>query len=152
VPVYHFDDACGRIQWYTCRWVIEVYHQVLKSGCRVEERQFEDVERIRRYLAVDNVVAWRVLFINMLGRELPDMPCDAILEAHEWQALYCFIHQTDTPPLKPPKLVDATHWIAQLGGFLARKADGHPGVTVLWRGLQRLQDVAQAFKLFRTNN
>jgi hypothetical protein len=132
--------------------VIEVYHQVLKSGCRVEERQFEDVERIRRYLAVDNVVAWRVLFINMLGRELPDMPCDAILEAHEWQALYCFIHQTDTPPLKPPKLVDATHWIAQLGGFLARKADGHPGVTVLWRGLQRLQDVAQAFKLFRTNN
>lgn len=67
VPVYHFHDACERIQWYTCRWLIEIYHQVLKSGCRVEQRQFETSERIRRYLAVDSVVAWRVLFLTMLG-------------------------------------------------------------------------------------
>jgi hypothetical protein len=151
VPVYHFDDACERIQWYTCRWLIEVYHKVLKSGCRVEARQFDDVQRIRRYLAVDDVVAWRVLFLTTLGRELPDMPCDALLEAYEWQALYCFIHKTATPPQQPPTLKEATYWIAQLGGFLARKADGHPGVTVLWRGLQRLQDLASAWQLFRTN-
>jgi hypothetical protein len=151
VPVYHFHDACERIQWYTCRWMIEIYHQVLKSGCRVEQRQFETSERIRRYLAVDSVVAWRVLFLTMLGRELPEMPCDAILAAHQWQALYCFIHQTNTPPLQPPTLAEATRWIAQMGGFLGRKADGHPGVTVIWRGLQRLQDVAQAFQLFQQN-
>jgi hypothetical protein len=151
VPVYHFHDACERIQWYTCRWLIEIYHQVLKSGCRVEQRQFETSERIRRYLAVDSVVAWRVLFLTMLGRELPEMPCDAILAAHQWQALYCFIHQTNIPPRKPPTLAEATRWIAQMGGFLGRKADGHPGVTVIWRGLQRLQDVAQAFQLFQQN-
>ncbi len=148
VSVEEFEDACERIQWYTCRWVIEVYHKVLKSGCRIEERQFDDVARIRRYIAVDDVVAWRVLFLTMLSRELPDMPCDAILEAHEWQALYCFIHKTDTPPQQPPTLVEVTRWIAQLGGFLARKGDGQPGVTVLWRGLQRLRDLADAFKLF----
>lgn len=151
VAVYTFDDACERLGWYTCRWVIEVYHKVLKSGCRVQQRQFEEVQRIRRYLAVDDVVAWRVLFLTMLGRELPKMPCDAILEAHEWQALYCFIHQTHTPPPKTPTLACATLWIAKLGGFLARKGDGQPGVTVIWRGLQRLQDVANAFQLFRTN-
>lgn len=151
VPVDAFDDACERLAWYTCRWLIEVYHKVLKSGCRVEQRQFDDVERLRRYLAVDNVVAWRVLFLTMLGREMPEMPCDAILEAHEWQALYCFIHQTHTPPQQPPTLFQATLWIAQLGGFLARKADGQPGVTVIWRGLQRLQDVANAWQLFRIN-
>ena len=150
VPVEAFDDACERLQWYTCRWVIEVYHKVLKSGCRVEERQFDDVARIRRYIAVDNVVAWRVLFLTMLGREVPDMPCDAILEAHEWQALYCFIHKNQTPPQQPPTLFEATLWIAQLGGFLARSADGSPGVTVIWRGLQRLGDLAHAWQLFRT--
>jgi hypothetical protein len=80
------------------------------------------------------------------------MPCDAILAAREWQALYCFIHQTNTPPLQPPTLAEATRWIAQMGGFLGRKADGHPGVTVIWRGLQRLQDVAQAFQLFQQNS
>jgi hypothetical protein len=152
VPIYHFDDASQRIAWYTCRWVIEIYHKVLKSGCRVEQRQFENAPRIGRYLAVDSVVAWRVDLITMLGRELPEMPCDAILAAHEWQALYCFIHQTNTPPLKPPTLAEATVWIAQMGGFLARKADGQPGITVIWRGWQRLQDVAKAFKLFNINN
>jgi hypothetical protein len=151
VPVYHFDDASQRIQWYTCRWLIEIYHQVLKSGCRVEQRQFEHSERIRRYLAVDAVVAWRVLFLTMFGRELPEMPCDAILAAHEWQALYCFIHQTNTPPIQPPTMAEATRWIAQLGGFLARQADGHPGVTVIWRGWQRLQDLSKAFQLFNQN-
>lgn len=152
VPVFEFSDACECIQWYTCRWVIELYHKVLKSGCRIEERQFDDVARIKRYIAVDDVVAWRVLFLTILGREVPDIPCDAVLEAHEWQALYCFIHKTNTPPQQPPTLKEATLWIAQLGGFLARKSDGQPGVTLIWRGLQRLQDLAAAWQLFRTNS
>lgn len=143
-----FQDACEWIQWYTCRWLIEIFHKILKSGCRVEERQFSTVENILRYLAVDDVVAWRVLYLTMLGRETPDMPCSAILEVHEWQALYCFVHKTNTPPDEPPNLKQATRWIAQLGGFLGRKGDGHPGVTVLWRGLQRLHDIAEFWSIF----
>ena len=115
----------------------------------MEERQFEEADRLRRYLAVDDVVAWRVLYLTMLGRELPDMPCAAILEAHEWQALYCFIHKTNRPPKETPTLQQATRWIAQLGGFLGRKSDGEPGITVIWRGLQRLSDLAEAWRLFR---
>ncbi len=148
VPVHTLDDACERVQWYTCRWLIEVYHRVLKSGCRVEDRQFEEADRLQRYLALDSVIAWRVLFLTMRGRELPALPCTALLDAHEWQALYCFIHKTTTPPLEPPTLHQATHWIAQLGGFLDRTSDGEPGPTVLWRGLQRLNDLALAWQLF----
>ena len=147
-PVNSFQEACERIQWYTCRWLIEIYHKVLKSGCRVEERQFSTVENIKRYLAVDNVVAWRVVYLTMVGRETPDMPCTAILEAHEWQALYCFIHKTSKPPDAPPSLKQATRWIAQLGGFLGRKGDGEPGVIVLWRGLQRLHDIVDSWLIF----
>ena len=96
---------------------------------------------------VDGVVAWQVLYLTMLGRQLPDIACTAVLEAQEWQALYCFIHQVATPPTTPPTLQQATRWIAQLGGFLGRKADGHPGVTTLWRGLQRLHDITTIWQL-----
>ena len=56
-----------------------------------EERQFSTAENIHRYLAVDDVLAWRVLYLTMLGHETPDMPCIAIFESDKWQALYCFI-------------------------------------------------------------
>lgn len=148
VAIHSFEEACERIQWYTCRWVVEMYHKVLKSGCRVEERQFDDYETIVRYLAVDGVVAWRVLYLTMISRELPDIPCTVVLEAHEWQALYCFIHQTNTPPAQPPTLKEATFWIARLGGFLGRKGDSHPGTVVVWRGLQRLSDITQSWLIF----
>lgn len=148
VAVHSFEEACERVQWYTCRWLIEVYHKVLKSGCRVEQRQFECADHLQRYLALESIIAWRVLFLTMLGRELPNLPCEAVLEAHEWQALYCFIHKTNTPPPQPPTLHQATRWIAQLGGFLGRTHDGEPGPTVIWRGLQRLNDIAQAWRLF----
>jgi len=39
VPVMTLAEACERIQWYSCRWVIEIYHKILKSGCRIETRQ-----------------------------------------------------------------------------------------------------------------
>ena len=148
VAVQTLADACERVQWYTCRWLVELYHKVLKSGCQVEERQFADVEPLKRYLALDGIVAWRVLFLTMVGREVPNMSCTAILAAYEWQALYCFTYKTSVPPTEPPSLRQATRWIAQLGGFLGRKGDGEPGVTVVWRGLQRLHDIAAAWLLF----
>jgi hypothetical protein len=148
LPVDDLAAAAERVQWYSCRWLVEIYHKVLKSGCRIEARQLETAANLKRYLAVDGVVAWQLLYLTMLGRQLPDAPCTAVLEAHEWQALYCFTHKVARPPTTPPKLHDAVRWIAKLGGFLDRTADGEPGVTTLWRGLQRLHDIAAAWQLF----
>lgn len=149
VPTQTLEEACERVEWYAARWLIEVYHKVLKSGCRIEDRQFEHVDRLKRYLALDSVVAWQVLYLTMLGREMPNLPCTAVLETDEWQALYCFIHKVSAPPLSPPSLRDATRWIAQLGGFLARTRDGQPGSMVIWRGLQRLHDIVSTWQLLR---
>ena len=148
VRVETFEAACERVQWSSCRWLIEVWHKVIQSGCRVEERQFEDAATIQPYLPLDSVVAWRVLYLTMLGRAVPQMPCSVLLEAHEWQALYCFVHHTSTPPAQVPTLGEATRWIAQLGAFLGRRGDGNPGIVVMWRGLQRLHDLAQAWQVF----
>ena len=71
-----------------------------------------------------------------------------LLAVAEWQALYCAIHKTPTPPATPPTLRQAVRWIAQLGGFLGRTSDGEPGVQVLWRGFQRLHDLTLMFEVF----
>jgi len=61
-----------------------------------------------------------------------------LAKPEEWQALYCFINQTKTPPSEVPTLMEATRMIAKLGDFLGRKHDGHPGPTVLWLFLWNL--------------
>lgn len=143
------QDALERIRWYAARWGIEVLHKVLKSGCKIEHRQFETAESIKRCLPVFSVIAWRILYATMLSRALPDAPCTALLDAEEWQALYCAIHQVPTPPDQPPPLRQAVRWIARLGGFLDRKGDGEPGVTVLWKGFQRLIDLTTMYRIMR---
>lgn len=149
VPVNNGAEAMERLDWYSVRWGIEVWHKVLKSGCRLEQRQLETAERLQRCLVVYSVIAWRILYAVWLSRTLPDIACTALLEPDEWQALYCAIHRVAQPPATPPSLHQAIRWIGQLGGFLARKRDGEPGATVLWKGFQRLADLTFMYHVIR---
>jgi hypothetical protein len=142
-------DAVERVAWYACRWGIEVWHKVLKSGCRIEARPLETADRLRRCLAVYSVLAWRLLDATLLSRALPEAPCTALLEPAEWQALSGAIHVTATPPATPPPLRQAIPWIGRLGGFLTRRGAGEPGVTVLWRGFQHLTDLTFMYRIMR---
>ena len=148
VPVLSFADAIERIEWYCCRWQIEVYHKVLKSGCRVEKAQLATTDRLLPLLALLSIIAWRLFWLTFMARHDPDAPCTTMLADHEWQALYAFTHKTTTPPTQPPTVRQAVLWIAQLGGFLARRRDGPPGVTVVWRGWQRLSDISSSWLIF----
>ena len=90
-------------------------------------------------------MAWRLLWLTYEARYNPEAPADTILETHEWQALYCTINKTSTPPDTPPTINTCIRWIAKLGGFLGRKRDGEPGVKTIWRGLRRLHDIANGW-------
>lgn len=148
-PVTNFDDAVRVMEWYCCRWQIEVWHKVIKSGCTVEDCRLETAERLQRYIALMSVIAWRIHWLTYVNRTDPDLPCTAVLTAIEWQALYMRIHKTTSLPETPPTVRQAVRWIAQLGGFLGRKRDGDPGVTTIWRGWQRLQDIAATWYLVK---
>jgi hypothetical protein len=148
VEVGSFEQAVQVVQWYIRRWGIEVYHRVLKSGCRIEDRQLGTAQRIENCLAIDMVVAWRIHHLTFLGRETPELPCTVFFEDVQWKALVAFIHKNPTPPETPPTLRQATRLVASLGGFLGRKSDGEPGTETIWRGLQRLDDITEAYKAF----
>jgi len=132
-----FEQATERLRWYAGRWNIEVYHRILKSGCHIEDRFLGTAERLENCLAIDMVVAWRIHCLTKMGREAPDIACDVLLTEEEWKILWaCKEHKP--PPERPPSLSWCVLAIASLGGFLGRKGDGHPGATVIWRGLLRL--------------
>lgn len=150
LEVNNFEQATCRIRWYTYRWLIERYHYVLKSGCRIEQLQLKTAERIEKALATYSIVAWRLLWLTYQARDNPDLPCDTILEKHEWQSLYCNFYGFPLPQ-EPPSIKQVVIWIARLGGFLARNHDGFPGVKTLWRGLQRLHDIASTWKLLHSS-
>ena len=150
LQVETFQQAAQCVRWYRYRWLIERYHFVLKSGCRLEELQLETAQRLERALATYCIVAWRLLWLTYQERETPDASCELALQTHEWQALYASIHHTPMVPSTPPCLREAVRWIAQLGGFLARKSDGEPGLQTIWRGLRRLDDLASMWLLLHS--
>lgn len=149
VPVESADQAWTTVQWYACRWLIEILFKVLKTGCAAEERQLETAERLQRCLAIDLVVAWRILYLTMKGRETPDLPCTVVFEDYEWKALYVFVFKSrNAAPATAPSLREVTRTIGRLGGHLGRKGDGEPGILTMWRGLQRLPDIAEMWQVF----
>lgn len=152
VPVTTNEDAIERLEWYAARWGIEVWHRVLKSGCRIEQRQLETFDRLARMLTVYAVVAWRILYATMLARIVPDMSCTAILNEDEWQALYCRIHYRPTPPATAPPLRQAVRWIATLGGFIGRASDGEPGTQTLWKGFHELIASTEMYRIMKQHN
>jgi len=85
-----------------------------------------------------------------INRHAPSDSCEIALTKNEWKALYCRVKKTNKLPDKPPTLKEAIHWIAQLGGFLNRRSDGEPGMTTIWRGWKRLQDITATWVILQS--
>ena len=146
-----FEQACEKVAWYTQRWGIEVFHRTLKSGCRVEDRQLGECERLQACLAIDMVIAWRIHHMTKLGREVPELPADVYFDQDEIAVLVAYeIKFRKRPPDAPaPSLREAIRMSARHGGFLGRKSDGEPGTETLWRGLLRLDGLTEGWRLPR---
>ena len=146
LPIDTQEQVRTVVEYYCVRWWIEVFFKTLKSGCRVEERRFEDIERLLPCVAIYLIVAWRTLLACHLGRECPDLDCEALFEPSEWKAVWVAVHKQKPPP-KAPKLREMVHLIASLGGYLERK-NSEPGPQTVWIGLQRMYDLAWAWDTF----
>lgn len=148
LPVTDVDATIEKLKWYAHRWQIEVYHRTLKSGCRIEQRQLGSAARLENCLAIDMVVAWRILYMTRLGRQAPEPPCTVVFEDYEWKALHQYVHPAEALPAEPPPLNSMVRLVGQLGGFLGRRGDGEPGPKSLWLGVTRLHDISDCWLKF----
>lgn len=148
LPINNFENISNVIKYYLCRWEIETFFKVLKSGCKIEERQLQSTDRIKSLIAVFLVLSWRVMFTMMLGRECPDIPSGDLFVESEWKSVYKILNKNKALPRKPPPLGKFIEMIAKLGGYIKRKSGEPPGVKVMWKGMVRMVDFTIAWEAF----
>lgn len=146
LPIETDQDVQRIILAYCVRWQIEVFFRTLKSGCRIEQRRFENLDRVLNCLAFYSVVAWRLMYVCYLGRECPELDCEVIFEPSEWKSVYTILN-IEFPAQGCPTLNQLTRAIARLGGFIDRPKND-PGTQTLWVGLQRSHDLSNAWNAF----
>jgi hypothetical protein len=149
IPVKNIEEAIEKIEWYCLRWKIETWHKIIKSGLKVEDCRLSTSDRLIRYLAVMSIVAWRIFWITVVARVTPNAPCYLYLNDSEWKILFSKLNRGKKIPKRPPTVRQSVIWIAQLGGFLARKGDKEPGISHIWRGLRKFSNILEGAELVR---
>ena len=157
-----FEDAKELIGYYLGRWEIEVFHRVLKTGCRVEEIQLRHSHALINAVTLYMIVAWRILYLTHLGRSCPELPCSVVFEEAEWKSVVAVERAAQAKrrgerggpkergggKLTEPTLAEMVQLVAKQGGHLGRKSDGPPGAQAMWQGLQRVRIFAVAWQAF----
>jgi hypothetical protein len=155
LPVHNLEDAEQVMKYYRMRWTIELYFKSLKSGCSVEKCRLEEAEKLLKFVALCGVVAWRLMWLTWLQREIPHASGGLVITEIEWKTLWLKKHREKikaglmeaNPPEEIPDLRTITRWIANFGGFIGRKGDGNPGMITIWRGWQRIMDGAEIYEI-----
>ncbi len=145
IQVDNLSDALKYIQYYQRRWQIEMFHKTLKSGCAVEKCRLETVERLYNYLTLTSIVAWRILWCTHIARSDPKAPATDAFTKAEIEVLQIRESHKQNKVIKIKNVQQAIKAIAKLGGFLARRWDGNPGITYVWRGFQVLDNSLDMF-------
>ncbi len=145
IKINNTSDAEECLRWYSKRWQIEEWHRVLKSGCRIEKLANKTADRLRRAIAINLVIAWRIMLMKQMYRITPELPARVLFSDTEILTLKAFAKEEGYPV--PDTVGTAVFIVAKFGGYLARKSDPPPGDQILWRGYFTLQLMCMGFEL-----
>ena len=141
LPVATPARACECVRYYALHGLIERYHYLLKSGCKLEGSGLLTAGAWERRGALCSARAWRLLWLTHEARRDGAQPCTVALTRAEWQALWHLIRgEAEAWPDSAPPVGEMVRWLGWLGGFTDRGGEGEPGVNALWRGLSRVQE------------
>jgi hypothetical protein len=147
LAVNSLKEAIEKLNWYAMRWKIEVFHKILKSGCKAEESKLRSSERLANLISIFCIISWRIYWLTMLHRVEPDLPPAIALDETEIYLLDQLVKtkpgETDTKQTISDYIIK----IARLGGYLNRASDPPPGNKVMWRGMTKLNDVHLGYLL-----
>ncbi len=147
LPVETSDDATRMLTWYALRWKIEVFHKILKSGCKAEESQLRTAERLVNLISIFCILSWRVYWMTMMNRAAPSVYPLVAFTSSEVHLLDQLVKERSSSLPSDNSLGRYITKLAKLGGHLGRKSDPPPGNLVVWRGLSRLTDIQLGFRL-----
>jgi len=143
VPTHSSAHAWQRVAWYRARWIVEDFHQGLKTGCRIEQRQLQTYEGLRTLLGVLSPEAVRLLQLRTVARQAPELPAQQVLPADLVQVVAHLAHVPTAQLTTQP----CWYTIARQGGYLGRKGDGPPGWKTLWLGWFYVQTLLEGVHL-----
>lgn len=135
------EQAEEKIRWYALHWQIEVFHKVLKSGCRAEDAKLRTADRLANLVAVFCIVSWRVMQLTMMARAAPDAPPTIALTLPEITILDHLVSNSGNRGAKQNTLRFNLTKQARLGGYLSKASEPPPENTVVWRSLRGLADI-----------
>lgn len=141
ISVTSYSDAWKIIEYYEKRWIVEEFHKALKTGCRVEERQYRTSKRLEAVAGVLSIVAIRLLQLRSASKATPNADAKVIIPLVWISALKAL-----RPKAKIKTTRDFYRQLAGLGGHLLRKSDGDPGWITIWRGFTKLQTAVLAIE------
>ena len=145
LPITSRTEAIEKLTWYAMRWKIETFHKVLKSGCKAEEVKLRTAERLVNLIAILCLISWRVFWMTMLNRTMPEASPQMAWTATEIYLLDELVSDTPGSASSNNSLALYLTKLARLGAYLARAKDPPPGNLVMWRGLTRLTDIQLGF-------
>jgi hypothetical protein len=142
------DDALQVIEWYQCRWIIEEFHKAMKTGCGVENPQFQYVDRLEPVIILLSVVALSLLNLRELARrpDAKDRLARQVISEEYIEIVSLWRHKEARPDWT---IHDFCMGLARLGGHLNRKYDGLPGWLTLWRGWRQMIPMVQGARAFK---
>lgn len=144
LPVAGLKAAVLLLEKYGMRWKIEVFHKILKSGCRAEQSHLRTADRLSNLFAFFCIIAWRIFWLTMNQREDKEASPALVFTEDEQRLLDHFVK--DRPSERRSFTVQYyLRKVAKLGGYLARKNDAPPGNIVIWRGFRKLNDLHAGF-------
>ena len=147
LPITSAEDVRQVIEYYLQRWMIELFFRVLKSGCRIESRRFEHLDRFLPALSLYLIVAWRSLYVCRMSRAHTEASCEVLYTKAEWQSVWMIVNRVAIPK-HPPRLMEMTRLMAQRGGYVNRKNSGPPGPQTVWLGLQQMHTITECWLAF----
>ena len=147
LPVTSRKEAIEKLRWYSMRWKIEVFHKILKSGCKAEASKLRTANRLVNLISVFAILSWRIFWMTMINRAAPELGPDVAFTTLEIQLLDRLVSNEANSNSVPKSLSTYVTKLARLGGYLARSSDPPPGNMVVWRGLSRLTDIHLGYLL-----
>lgn len=143
LPTQTQEQAEQRVDWYRARWMVEDFHQGLKTGCQLEQRQIQDYEGLRTLLGFLSPMAVRLMQLRAASRQEPEQPASQVLPAD----IVALVAHLDHRSAETMTVQQCWHAIARYGGYLGRTSDGPPGWKTLWRGWLHIQTLLEGIHL-----